>query len=105
MYKEGREHRGRDSRLRSSKGPYILAAGIDIRAELHHVAMVDEAEAVVVKATPFAEDAVGYQLFELLARAGARGGADLPLAPASAQVGGDGGHRSLLAELVRGAGD
>jgi transposase len=63
----------------------MLVAGIDIGAELHHVAMVDEAEAVVVKATSFAEDAAGYQkLFELLGRAGARGGADLPLAPASA---------------------
>jgi transposase len=40
----------------------------------------------VVKPTGFAEDAAGYQkLFELLARAGARGGADLPLALASAQ--------------------
>ena len=61
----------------------MLVVGIDIGAELHHVAVVDEAGAMVVKATPFAENAVGYQqLFALLARAGARGGEDLPLAPA-----------------------
>src|SRR5229473_7460623 len=84
MYKEGREHRGRDSRAKSSKGPQMLVAGIDIGAESHHVAVVDRAEAVVVKATAFAENAAGYQeLFALLARAGARGGADLPLAAAS----------------------
>jgi transposase len=41
---------------------------------LHHVAVVDQAGAVVVKATAFAENAAGYQeLFALLARAGARG--------------------------------
>src|SRR6266849_6573206 len=86
MYKEGREHRGRDSRAKSSKGPQMLVAGIDIGAESHHVAVVDRAEAVVVKATAFAENAAGYQeLFALLARAGARGGADLPLAAASAE--------------------
>jgi transposase len=64
----------------------MLVVGIDIGGELHHVAVVDEAGAMVVKATPFAENAVGYQqLFALLARAGARGGADLPLAAASAE--------------------
>ena len=53
----------------------MLVAGIDVGAELHHFAVVDEAETVVVKATSFAEDAAGYQkLFELLGRAGARGG-------------------------------
>jgi transposase len=63
----------------------MMVVGIDIGAELHHVAVVDEAGAMVVKATPFAEDAVGYQqLFALLKRAGARGGGDLPLAAASA---------------------
>ena len=35
MYKERREHRGRDSRARSSRGPYMLEAGIDVGAELH----------------------------------------------------------------------
>jgi len=64
----------------------MLVVGIDVAAEVHQVAVIDETESVVVKPTPFAEDAAGYQkLFELLARAGARGGGDLPLAPASAQ--------------------
>jgi len=52
----------------------MLVAGIDVGAELHHFAVVDEAEKVVVKATSFAEDAAGYQkLFELLGRAPAHG--------------------------------
>jgi len=64
----------------------MLVVGIDVAAEVHQVAVIDATEAVIVKPTPFAEDAAGYQqLFELLARAGARGGEDLPLAPASAQ--------------------
>ena len=64
----------------------MLVVGIDIGAESHHVAVVDRAEAVVVKATAFAENVAGYQeLFALLARAGARGGEDLPLAAASAE--------------------
>jgi transposase len=63
----------------------MLVAGIDIGAEVHHVAVVDEAEAAIVKPTPFAEDFGGYQkLLGLLARVGARGGEDLPLATASA---------------------
>jgi transposase len=64
----------------------MLAVGIDIGAEVHDVAVVDETGAALVKPTSFAEDAGGYQkLLELLARAGARGGEDLPLAPASAE--------------------
>ena len=63
----------------------MLVVGIDIGAELHHVAVVDEAGAMVVKATPFAENGAGYQqLFALLTRAGARGGGDLPRAAAGA---------------------
>ena len=63
----------------------MLVVGIDIGAELHHVAVVDEAGAMVVKAAPFAENGAGYQqLFALLTRAGARGGGDLPRASASA---------------------
>ena len=62
----------------------MLVVGIDVGAEVHHVAVVDQSEAVVVKPTAFEETAVGYEeLFALLARAGARGGADLPLATAS----------------------
>ena len=42
-------------------------AGIDIASETHVVAMVDEDGKVLVKATPFAEDAAGYEkLFALL---------------------------------------
>ena len=36
-------------------------AGIDIGAEQHVVAIVDETGALVTKATTFAEDAVGYE--------------------------------------------
>ena len=63
----------------------MLVAGIDVGAEVHYVAVVDQSEAVVTKPTAFEESAQGYeQLFALLARAGARGGEDLPLATASA---------------------
>jgi transposase len=63
----------------------MLVAGIDVGAEVHHVALVDESEAVVTKPTAFEENALGYaKLFALLGRAGARGGEDLPLATASA---------------------
>lgn len=42
-------------------------AGIDIASETHVVAVVDESGEVLVKATPFGEDAVGYgKLLELL---------------------------------------
>ena len=45
-------------------------AGIDIASETHVVAVVDDEGAVVVKATPFGEDAAGYQkLLELLGTA------------------------------------
>jgi transposase len=41
--------------------------GIDVAAERHVVAVVDEADRVVIKATPFSEDADGYtKLFEVL---------------------------------------
>jgi transposase len=63
----------------------MLVAGIDVGAEVHYVAVVDEAGVAVVKPTPFTEDLGGYQkLLELLARVSARGGEDLPLAPTSA---------------------
>jgi transposase len=62
----------------------MLVAGIDVGAEVHHVAVVDQSEAVVMKPTVFEESAPGYEkLFALLGRAGARGGEDLPLATAS----------------------
>ena len=63
----------------------MLVAGIDVGAEVHHVAVMDQFEAVVTKPTVFEENASGYEkLFALLACAGARGGEDLPLATASA---------------------
>jgi hypothetical protein len=34
--------------------------GIDVAAERHVVAVVDETDRVVLKATPFTEDAEGY---------------------------------------------
>lgn len=46
-------------------------AGIDIASQTHVVAVVDETSAVLVKATAFAEDAVGYaKLFDLLGAPG-----------------------------------
>lgn len=69
----------------------MRVAGIDVGARSHQVAVLDEHEKLVLKPTAFTEDAEGYQrLFELLERAAARGGEDLPLAAAS----GDG--RQLL---------
>jgi transposase len=63
----------------------MLVAGIDVGAEVHQVAVVDESDGVVTKPTAFEETAPGYEkLFALLARAGARGGEDLPLATARA---------------------
>ena len=59
--KEGREHRGRDSPKRSSKGLPMLVAGIDVGAEVHHVAVLDQSEAVVIKPTAFEETASGYE--------------------------------------------
>jgi hypothetical protein len=83
----------------------MLVVGIDVAAEVHQVAVIDETESVVVKPTPFAEDAAGYQkLFELLARAGALGGGGPARGAgeraARAHVGSDGGQRISLAELV-----
>jgi len=41
--------------------------GIDVAAERHVVAVVDETDPVLLKATPFTEDADGYaKLFEVL---------------------------------------
>jgi transposase len=44
-------------------------AGIDVASQTHVVAVLDEAEVVLVRPTPFAEDAAGYEkLFGLLGR-------------------------------------
>jgi transposase len=48
----------------------MLVVGIDVGAEAHHVAVVDEAEVAIVKPTAFTEDLGGYEkLLEMLARA------------------------------------
>jgi transposase len=60
MHKGEHEHRSRGSRPRPSEGSSTRFAGIDIAAETHVVAVVDETGAVVVKPTPFGEDAAGY---------------------------------------------
>jgi hypothetical protein len=39
----------------------MLVAGIDVGAEVHHVAVVDEAEVAIVKPTAFTEDLGGYE--------------------------------------------
>ena len=46
-------------------------AGIDIASERHVVAIVDADQAIVLKATPFTEDAEGYQkILDLLGAPG-----------------------------------
>ena len=55
MYKCGREHRGRRLPNHVERTAHV-GGGIDIGSEAHHVAVVDEAQAALVKPTPFAED-------------------------------------------------
>src|SRR6266511_1820034 len=70
MDKREHRHRLRGSRMLPSEGSsegQMRFVGIDIGAERHWVAMVGEGEEVIVKSTPFGEDALGYaKLFELL---------------------------------------
>jgi hypothetical protein len=55
-------------------------AGIDVGAEAHMVAVVDDSGAVLRKSTAFGEDAAGYRpLRELLGEPG-----DVPVSTASA---------------------
>ena len=44
----------------------MRSAGIDIAAETHVAALVDEHGALLIKPTPFAEDAAGYQTLRTL---------------------------------------
>lgn len=60
MHKAEIEHRRRGSPARLSERVPMRFAGIDIAAETHVVAVVDEAGAVLVKPTPITEDAEGY---------------------------------------------
>jgi transposase len=49
----------------------VRYAGIDVASEKHVVSIVDEESKVLVKATPFTEDAVGYKkLFDILGAPG-----------------------------------
>jgi len=60
MHKVEIEHRRRGSRAHPSERTDMRFAGIDIAAETHVVAVMDAAGAVLVKPTPFTEDAEGY---------------------------------------------
>jgi len=68
MDKGERGHRLRGSRVPpSDKGNSVRFAGIDIAAEKHFVAVLDDQREVVVKPTAFTEDAAGHaKLLELL---------------------------------------
>jgi transposase len=68
MDKGERGHRLRGSRQPpSDKGRGVRFAGIDIAAEKHFLAVLDDKREVVVKPTAFAEDAAGHaKLLELL---------------------------------------
>jgi transposase len=70
MDKREREHRLRGSRMLPSEGSsegQMRFVGIDVGAERHWVGVVGEREEVILKSTPFSEDAPGYtKLFELL---------------------------------------
>src|SRR5689334_15007348 len=61
IYKRGQQHRLRGSRLPPSPGGRMRFAGIDIASETHVLAIVNANGAVEVKATPFGEDAAGYE--------------------------------------------
>jgi transposase len=68
MDKAEHEHRLRGSRVPpSERSERVRFAGIDIAAETHFVAVVDEASNTVVKPISFTEDAAGYaKLLSLL---------------------------------------
>src|SRR5262245_21742690 len=65
--KREHEHRQRGSRSTPSERLRMRFVGIDVAAERHVVAVVDERDRVLLKATPFTEDAEGYaKLLEVL---------------------------------------
>ena len=87
MHKLEREPRSRGPRNTRIRGGLssLRFVGIDVAAERHVVAVVDETGTILLRATPVSEDAPGYQqLLQLLGSA-----AGLP--------GGDGSDRALLA--------
>lgn len=60
MNKRGQGHWLRGSRVPLSEGNHMRFVGIDVASETHVVAVVNEAGIIVVKPTPFEEDAAGY---------------------------------------------
>jgi transposase len=65
--KQEYEHGRRGLRNRSKRDEMKRFAGIDIGSERHVVAVVDEHGALLIKPTPFSEEAGGYRrLVELL---------------------------------------
>lgn len=60
MHKHEIEHRRRGSPGAPSERAQMRFAGIDIAAEMHVVAVIDDGGTVLVKPTPCAEDAEGY---------------------------------------------
>src|SRR5713226_9017011 len=68
MDKQEREFRLRGSGNQVGKGGRLMRfAGIDVEAERHMVAVVDEESRVLCRSSPFGEDSSGYaHLFELL---------------------------------------
>ena len=60
MHKRERRHRLRGSRLPPTGGRAMRYAGIDVAAERHAVAVVDEREEVLQRPALFGEDAEGY---------------------------------------------
>src|SRR3990172_7244853 len=66
MHKHEQGHRPRGSRIPPSERSPMRFAGIDIAAEIHVVALVDEHGALLVKPPPFGEDATGYQTLRTL---------------------------------------
>src|SRR6202045_2969044 len=67
MDKQEREFRLRGPNRVKEGGRMMRFAGIDIGAERHMVAVLDEQGEVLCRSSPFGEDATGYaRLFELL---------------------------------------
>src|SRR6516162_10949894 len=75
--KQGREHRGRDSPKGSSKGRPMLVAGIDVGAEVHHVAGGADLPLATASAAPpstlVVMEATGHYWQNLLAALTAKG--------------------------------
>src|SRR5574338_383118 len=64
MHKAEPAHRHRDSPRAAAERSPLRFAGIDIAAERHVVALMDEHEQILVPPTPFGEEASGYALLQ-----------------------------------------